>query len=167
VSRAKRVRKARMAARREKRLTAGLRRSRAFLIEANERARFRRELNASDLPDATKTVLGFLADPVGYALETAARAVQRQAIVHIFPDKLSFSRIVEDENGNAKVITGGTGFNTPPMCDLCIDPIDKPHIDEDGTKRWRACPNPATREVLDDSGRDLNVCEEHFRKAAQ
>jgi hypothetical protein len=55
----------------------------------------------------------------------------------------------------------------PKFCELCVDPINKPHIDEDGTRRWRACPNLATRKVLDDSGRELNVCEEHFGKEAQ
>lgn len=57
-------------------------------------------------------------------------------------------------------------FEFTVRCELCIDPIDKPHVDEDGTRRWRACPNPATREVLDEQGRTLNVCEEHFRKDA-
>jgi hypothetical protein len=54
----------------------------------------------------------------------------------------------------------------PKACELCIDPIDAPHVDADGTRRWRACPNPATRQVLDNGGRTLDVCEEHFAKGA-
>lgn len=56
----------------------------------------------------------------------------------------------------------------PETCELCIDPIDRPHIDEDGTKRWRACTNPPTRQVLQGGKiqRVLHVCEEHFKKEA-
>lgn len=50
------------------------------------------------------------------------------------------------------------------QCELCIDPIDKPHEMPDGSKRWRACPNAATRRVVQDSGRPLWVCEECFQK---
>jgi hypothetical protein len=52
------------------------------------------------------------------------------------------------------------------MCDLCLDSIDKPHVDADGTKRVRACPNVAMRQVLDAKGRRINICEEHFAKEA-
>jgi len=51
-------------------------------------------------------------------------------------------------------------------CELCIDPIDKPHIEADGSRRWRACPNRATREVVDGAGRPLWICEEHFKKGS-
>jgi len=47
-------------------------------------------------------------------------------------------------------------------CELCIDPIDLPHVDEDGARRWRACPNLAARTV-EHSGHKLRVCEEHFQ----
>ena len=53
-----------------------------------------------------------------------------------------------------------------PPCDLCIDPIDKPHVNADGMRLWRACPNKGTRRVLDDAGNQINVCEEHFEKGA-
>lgn len=46
-------------------------------------------------------------------------------------------------------------------CELCIDPINKPHIDESGARRWRACPNPAAH-VVDHNGHKLRICEEHF-----
>lgn len=52
------------------------------------------------------------------------------------------------------------------LCGLCIDPINKPHVDDDGTKRWRACPNPATRDVTDNSGRPMRICEQCFAKEA-
>jgi hypothetical protein len=54
------------------------------------------------------------------------------------------------------------------MCDLCLDSIDKPHVDADGTKRVRACPNVATRQVVQHGKKDrlLNICEEHFAKEA-
>ena len=51
-------------------------------------------------------------------------------------------------------------------CELCADPFDRPHVDEHGAKRWRACPNTATRQVLDEKGRTLNICEEHFKAEA-
>lgn len=53
-------------------------------------------------------------------------------------------------------------------CELCMDPVDKPHIEEGGGKRWRACPNEATRQVIQHGKKDhmLNICEEHFRKEA-
>ncbi len=54
------------------------------------------------------------------------------------------------------------------FCELCIDPPDHPHIDEGGTKRWRACSNLATRQVIQHGKKNhiLNVCEEHFKKEA-
>jgi hypothetical protein len=48
-------------------------------------------------------------------------------------------------------------------CELCMDPIDKPHVGVDGAKRWRPCPNQATRTV-DSNGHKLRICEEHFQK---
>jgi hypothetical protein len=48
------------------------------LNEARERARFRRELDASDMPDAIKTVLGALVDPAGFVLDHVIRA-EREA----------------------------------------------------------------------------------------
>ncbi len=130
MSHGKRVRKARMRARRARLFARSMARATSMLVELEERARFRRELAASDLPDSVKTVLGFLADPVGAVVDEA------------------------------------TKFAWAEFCELCIDPIDEPHVDQDGTKRWRPCPNPATREVLADNGKPLRVCEEHFRKEA-
>ena len=69
MSRSKRVRKARAAVRREKRLSVRLDVARSHLAEATERARFRRQLNESDMPEAVKTVLGALVDPVGFVHE--------------------------------------------------------------------------------------------------
>lgn len=69
MSRAKRVRKARSAARRARRYARVLTESHAFLTEATERARFRRKLNESDVSDAVKTVLGALVDPVGFVVD--------------------------------------------------------------------------------------------------
>lgn len=54
----------------------------------------------------------------------------------------------------------------PVLCELCVDPIDKPHVDEYGSQRWRACQNLATRQVSDEKGRTLNVCEECFERGA-
>lgn len=51
-------------------------------------------------------------------------------------------------------------------CQLCIDPIDKPYVDEGGAQRWRACPNPAAH-VVDHNGHKLRVCEDHFQKGAR
>ena len=69
MSRAKRTRKARMAARQARRYTITNSGPGTFFAETLERARFRRDLNASDAPDAMKTVLGLLADPVGFAVD--------------------------------------------------------------------------------------------------
>jgi hypothetical protein len=63
----------------------------------------------------------------------------------------------------ARVDAGYRWWDTA-SCELCIDPIDKPYIDEDGSRRWRVCHNPATRQVLQSDGRTLNVCEEHFQR---
>ena len=73
MSHSKRVRKARSAARREKRLSVRLDAAREHLAEATERARFRRQLNESDAPEALKTVLGALVDPVGFVHEHMER----------------------------------------------------------------------------------------------
>jgi len=69
MSRAKRVRKARMAARQARRDARTITGASAFFAGILELARFRRELNASDAPDAVKTVLGLLVDPVGFAVD--------------------------------------------------------------------------------------------------
>jgi hypothetical protein len=69
MSHAKRVRKAKMARRqaeRRKRTMASLKRHSAFLDEQIERARFRKELNASDAPEPVKTLVGALVDPTGF-----------------------------------------------------------------------------------------------------
>ncbi len=51
------------------------------------------------------------------------------------------------------------------LCELCIDPIDKPYVDEHGNRRWRRCPNLATKQVGNlNTGRRLNICKEHFEK---
>jgi len=75
-------------------------------------------------------------------------------------------RRTEEEIARLVVELPSTERAEPKVCELCRDPIDKPYIDEGGARRWRACPNPATRQVLDDSGRTLNICEEHFAKEA-
>lgn len=72
MSHAKRVRKARMKARQAKRREATWKQfedARAFHEDAVDRARFRKELNAIDMPDAVKTVVGMLVDPIGFAVE--------------------------------------------------------------------------------------------------
>ena len=52
------------------------------------------------------------------------------------------------------------------LCEVCIDPIDKPFVDEGGAKRWRPCPNSAAHTVTD--GRDkMRVCEEHYGGISQ
>lgn len=75
------------------------------------------------------------------------------------------ARIV-DEFGDSETEETCRLFEFTVQCELCIDPINKPFIDESGAHRWRACPNPAMREILDEQGRVLNVCEEHFKKDA-
>lgn len=67
-----------------------------------------------------------------------------------------------------RVVVGGVVMpeRDDKLCQICIDPIDKPHIDEDGTKRIRACPNTATRDVLDNAGWPMRVCEQHFKEDA-
>ncbi len=75
MSRSKRVRKARSAARREKRFSVCLNAARAHLTEATERARFRRQLNESDAPEALKKVLSFLADPIGSLVEEMGKRI--------------------------------------------------------------------------------------------
>jgi hypothetical protein len=67
-----------MKARRARRFDKMIARGKAMLVELEERARFRRELAASDLPEATKTLLGFLADPVGAAADAAMKVAAQQ-----------------------------------------------------------------------------------------
>jgi hypothetical protein len=81
VSQAKRVRKARMKARQSreaKRLGAVFMRHHGFLVEQRERAQFRRELNASDMPDAVKTLVGALVDPVGFVHDIFVKEMGRR-----------------------------------------------------------------------------------------
>ena len=63
-------------------------------------------------------------------------------------------RTVRNEAGDIVDYVGGIG----EPCDLMVGSVD----DIPGLKR---CPNLATREV-DDRGRPLFVCEEHFRRVA-
>lgn len=77
MSRAKRVRKARMVKRREKAIRR-YERAYEFATELAERARFRAELNVSDLPDAAKTVLGYLADPIGSVVDAANKELEKR-----------------------------------------------------------------------------------------
>jgi hypothetical protein len=67
-----------MKARRAKRCTKFIERGERLAVELEELARFRRELAASDLPEAAKTVLGFLADPVGAVVDAANREMIRR-----------------------------------------------------------------------------------------
>lgn len=82
MSRAKRTRKARMAARQERRLKASIERVHGFMTDLKERARFRADLNASDLPAGTKTVLGLLADPLWFVTDVAIKEFERQQCPH-------------------------------------------------------------------------------------
>lgn len=66
-----------MKARQARRLDKMISRGTAVLVELRERARFRRELNASDLPEATKSTLGFLVDPVGAVADAAIKIATR------------------------------------------------------------------------------------------
>jgi hypothetical protein len=77
VSREKRTRKARMKARQARRFDKVIARAAAMLVEFEERARFRRELYASDLPEAAKSTLGFLVDPVGAVADAAMKIAIR------------------------------------------------------------------------------------------
>ena len=151
-----------MKARRERRLDKMMARSIATVIELEELARFRRELAASDLPEVTKTLLGFLADPIGCAADAAAKIAAQRDNEEGETDE--GEQLIPGRYEEA-LLAQGVGVDLA-TCELCVDPIDKPHVDEDGAKRWRPCPNPATREVLDDNGKPLRVCEEHFRKEA-
>ena len=76
MSQAKRTRKARMKTRQEKRreaLYAQLESSREFLEELRDRRRFRVALNASDMPEPVKKMLGAVIDPIGFAVDTMAQ----------------------------------------------------------------------------------------------
>ena len=73
MSHGKRIRKARNAARREKRFAKAIASAHVTHADAIERARVRAEINASDAPAAWKTVLGFLVDPIGAVAEAATR----------------------------------------------------------------------------------------------
>jgi hypothetical protein len=50
----------------------------AFAVDMHERARVRAEINASDATEALKTVLGFLVDPIGAAVDAANREMTRR-----------------------------------------------------------------------------------------
>lgn len=80
MSREKRKRKAQMkrhqaerAAQAEKRFDE----ARAFHANALERARFRAELNASDIPEGVKTLVGALVDPIGFVHDMARKQATR------------------------------------------------------------------------------------------
>jgi hypothetical protein len=45
--------------------------------DMRSRRELRREIEASDLPDATKRVLGFFADPIGSVVELAVQHAER------------------------------------------------------------------------------------------
>jgi hypothetical protein len=69
VSRAKRVRKARSAARRARRDAKTIADASSFFVEARERATARKTINESDAPDALKKVFSFLIDPAGFVFD--------------------------------------------------------------------------------------------------
>lgn len=78
MGRAKRIRKLRMRHRRERRLRVSLRQATAFLAEQQERARLRREILASDMPEPVKAVAALLADPVGTLVERALELASKR-----------------------------------------------------------------------------------------
>ncbi len=80
MSRAKRIRKARMAVRQEERAARYSERLAAaseHLSEAIGHSRFRAELNASDVPEPVKFVIGSLIDPVGTIRDMIERQMRR------------------------------------------------------------------------------------------
>lgn len=87
MSRAKRVRKARSAARRARRDAKTIIRAHEFFVEARERAAARKTINESDAPDAVKKVFGFLIDPVGFV----AAEVFKRVCPHCLENGISAS----------------------------------------------------------------------------
>lgn len=79
MSRRKRVRKARSAARRAKRFAKTNARAHAFMVDLRERARARAEINASDAPAVLKTVLGFMIDPIGAAVDIVSDELEKRS----------------------------------------------------------------------------------------
>ena len=69
MSRAKRVRKARSAARRARRGEKLFTHAHERLVEARERTAARKVINESNAPDAVKKVFGFLIDPAGFVAD--------------------------------------------------------------------------------------------------
>jgi hypothetical protein len=101
------------------------------------------------LVNPNPSLIDAIAEIEGAYTELTDGMLAQRVYTQIYSEPLSFE-LAED------------GF-----CELCIDPIDKPFVDEDGTKRFRACPNKATREVAQTGTkvpRTLRVCEEHFTK---
>jgi hypothetical protein len=47
------------------------------LEAVRKRAKFRAALNASDAPDAVKTLIGAVVDPIGFVVDQMQRAVKR------------------------------------------------------------------------------------------
>ncbi len=84
MSRAKRVRKARLAARRRRHAEKTLTSAHEFFDEMRERAAARAAINASDAPDALKTVFGFMVDPVGFTVDAFAKIARDPKNAHLF-----------------------------------------------------------------------------------
>ncbi len=75
MSRAKRIRKAKMARRQAayvERLEKHIDEVRTLFADLRERARFRKELNESDIPDTVKLIVGAAVDPVGFVTDMIA-----------------------------------------------------------------------------------------------
>ena len=71
MSRSKRTRKGRMRVRQQahlERVGKGIEAFKAFNLQTIERARLRGQIEASDAPDAVKTTLSMLIDPIGFVL---------------------------------------------------------------------------------------------------
>jgi len=73
MSRAKRTRKARSAAKRERRLKMWYKSAHAVLADTKERSELRKQIMSIDGPDAVKMVFAALVDPVGFLHERMSR----------------------------------------------------------------------------------------------
>lgn len=75
MGRAKKIRKARSERRRARRFDQNLKRAHAIIAEHREHAEARKAIEASDMPDGLKKLLGILVDPAGSAHEMVVEHV--------------------------------------------------------------------------------------------